>query len=150
MNAEIKPRLDMWLEAPRGSPCETQELCRMTRSHNFYRITTSNEEVWAMDPTGAQFGNAEFLVPWSEYCRRWVQQQNFGWELGLTRKVMQASIRASVDKPIDTLCLPEEPVTKELEPFLGQWAQFSKTGLYGSLFLPDPGSRNTETSFWKC
>lgn len=38
--------------------------------HNLYRVTLKNGEIWAVDPTGAQYGYADPLCPWHVFERR--------------------------------------------------------------------------------
>ncbi|OJJ35841.1 hypothetical protein ASPWEDRAFT_183849 [Aspergillus wentii DTO 134E9] len=53
--------------------------------HNVYRITLLNGEVWAIDPSGAQYGYHGALYPWSELAAHRVGKAKHEFHFGYFR-----------------------------------------------------------------
>jgi len=51
----INPKLRISLTFPNGHQIDPPD----SLYHNLYRITLKNEEIWAVDTTGAQYGYAD-------------------------------------------------------------------------------------------
>ncbi|KAB8278165.1 hypothetical protein BDV30DRAFT_234111 [Aspergillus minisclerotigenes] len=49
------------IERPDGTPLT------YTKNHHVYRVTLNNGEIWAINPSGAQYGFSQCLSPWREF-----------------------------------------------------------------------------------
>ncbi|KAE8378074.1 hypothetical protein BDV26DRAFT_292553 [Aspergillus bertholletiae] len=60
-----------------------------TENHHIYRLMLKNGEVWAFDPSGAQYGFSEYLCPWADYAKQRLGGVHHEANLGYYRSEMR-------------------------------------------------------------
>jgi hypothetical protein len=75
-----KPKLRIYFNPTHGPSISTPQ----SMYHNVYRVVLRQGEVWAIDPTGAQFGYYEPLCSWRSF-QQWISKVNRVVELGYIR-----------------------------------------------------------------
>ncbi|KAE8142310.1 hypothetical protein BDV38DRAFT_278475 [Aspergillus pseudotamarii] len=72
-----------------------------TNNHHVYRVTLNNEEIWVIDPSGAQYGFSECLYTWSEFKKHRLgkihREANLGYHrVEIPRSCLQLNDRCMV------------------------------------------------------
>lgn len=83
--------------------------------HNLYRVTLKNGEIWAVDPTGAQYGNADSPCPWHDYAQRWAIEINRECEFGYIRNQAYTSYGMFPQRHMIAQTMEKQELTKLLE-----------------------------------
>lgn len=114
--------------------------------HNVYRVVLKQGEVWAIDPTGAQFGYYEPLCSWRNFHQR-ISKVDRVNELGYIRhKVfynhMKYPIRSMVSQQAE-----KEELVKTLEDWLPVWVTLHSGKFNTILQGPEATFESTKHGF---
>ncbi|KAF9733737.1 set domain-containing protein 5 [Paraphaeosphaeria minitans] len=111
-----KPKLRICFNSAHGPSISTPQ----SMYHNVYRVVLTQGEVWAIDPTGAQFGYYEPLCSWGSFQQR-ISKVNRVMELGYIRhKVFYNFAKHSVEFMVSRQAAQEDMVKKLEEWFLAR------------------------------
>jgi hypothetical protein len=92
-------------------------------SHNLYRVTLKNGEIWAIDTTGTQYGYPDPLCPWRNFEQHRTGKIYRESEFGYIRHDAYQSYGAYPVRPMVTQKIEKEELAKALEEKIPALAQ---------------------------
>ncbi|KAF1831121.1 hypothetical protein BDW02DRAFT_70246 [Decorospora gaudefroyi] len=103
--------------------------------HNIYLVGLNDDEIWAIDPTGAQFGYYEPLCSWGTFQERISDVQRVE-EFGYIRDKVFYDHASYPVKLLISLQAEKDDLVKKVEDWLDAWAT-----LHGRELKPRPAAR---------
>lgn len=92
-------------------------------SHNLYRVTLRNGEIWAIDTTGAQCGYADPLCPWHDFEQHRSSKINREYEFGYIRHQVYQSYGMFPARHMIAQKVEKQELARALEEKIPAWAQ---------------------------